>query len=472
MANILVVDDDLNILEVIQTRLEASGHNVEAHADPREALASLQEKDFDAILTDVRMPHLDGMEFLDRVRSLRWDIPVILLTAYGTIPSAVEAIKKGAFQYLTKPFQGKQLVEVLQAAIEERGGRRSVGDGLFFPGVFGASPAIQALVPFLERIIQSDSMVLIQGESGTGKELFAEMIHYNGSRKNNRFVIMDCGATPGSLIESELFGHAKGSFTNATDIRKGLFEVADKGTLFLDEIGSMPLDLQTRLLRALQEGEIKRVGENLMREVDVRVIAATNRDLKELVNQGGFRLDLYYRLAVLRVDLPPLRERREDIPLLARTFLESFSRRMKREPMELTDRALAALAAHHWPGNIRELKNVIEAATVLARGRVLEPEDLALAGLPGTPEWPALAEGGKRGPASLSLPEYLMAQERELIVQALRENRWVQKDAARQLGISPRVMSYKIGRLKIQVPASDAEGGAAEDPSANGDQGR
>jgi len=299
--------------------------------------------------------------------------------------------------------------------------------------------------------------VLVQGESGTGKELVAQMIHYNGGRKDNRFVVMDCGATPGSLIESELFGHTKGSFTNATESRMGLFEMAHQGTLFLDEISSLPLDLQTRLLRVLQSGQIKRVGDNLMRKVDVRVIGATNVDLKEQVQKGAFRLDLYYRLAVLKVELPPLRERAEDIPVLADYFLQTFSRKMRKDPMEWGEGVKDALVVSDWPGNIRELKNIVEAAVVFSKGGSVEMEDLNWAGFSEDAFQQVLLPGlSGLKPAQLSLPEYLERQERELIMTALKENDWVQKDAAEQLGISPRVLCYKIKKLKIDFTTGTA----------------
>jgi len=329
--------------------------------------------------------------------------------------------------------------------------------GKYFPGIYGISPPMKALYPLLERIVESDSTVLIQGESGTGKELIAQMIHYNGSRKNRRFVIMDCGATPGSLIESELFGHTKGSFTNATESRKGLFELAHNGTLFLDEISSLPLDLQTRLLRVLQEGQIKRVGDNQMKKVDVRVIGATNLDLKEQVQKGAFRLDLYYRLAVLKVDLPLLRERQDDIPLLADYFLQTFSRKMKKHSLSLKETALNALMESRWPGNVRELKNIIEAAVVLSRGQVLTLEDLSRAGFSTESiEFDVMDEiDNNRLPGmdgrEFSLPDYIEKQERSLIMQALERNNWVQKKAAEQLGISPRVLSYKIKKLRLNI---------------------
>jgi DNA-binding NtrC family response regulator len=403
------------------------------------------------------MPRIDGMEFLRRVQRLRWDVPVIMLTAYGTISSAVESMKLGAYHYLTKPFEGKQLLAEIEDALAERGRRRQPRAdkmGKYFPGIYGLSPKMKALYPLLERIIDSDSTVLVHGESGTGKELIAQMIHYNGKRRDKRFVVMDCGATPGSLIESELFGHTKGSFTHATESRMGLFEMAHEGTLFLDEISSLPLDLQTRLLRVLQSGQIKRVGDNLMRQVDVRMICATNQDLKEQVQKGAFRLDLYYRLAVLKVDLPPLREREVDIPLLADHFLRTFARKMRKDPIHWGEGVKEALVASDWPGNVRELKNIIEAAVVLTKDGMLTMEDL---------EWAGFSEDvslqsflpSLSGPQSsqLSLPEHLELQERHLILSALKENNGVQKDAAEQLGISPRVLCYKIKKLKIDVAA-------------------
>ncbi len=456
MANILVVDDDTNILEVIRTRLESKEYYVEVQSDPLEALECVKEKEFDVIVSDIRMPHMDGLEFLRRVQRLRWDVPVIMLTAYGTIQSAVEAMRDGAFHYLTKPFEGKHLLVEIEDALAERGRRqepRSEKIDKYFPGVYGVSPKMKNLYPLLERIIESDSTVLIQGESGTGKELIAQMIHCNGRRKDNHLVVMDCGATPGSLIESELFGHTKGAFTNATESRTGLFEMAHGGTLFLDEISSLPLDLQTRLLRVLQSGQIKRVGDNLMKKVDVRVIGATNLDLKEQVQKGRFRLDLYYRLAVLRVELPPLVERREDIPLLANYFLQTFARKMRKDRMEWGEGVMDALVGSDWPGNVRELKNVIEAAVVFSKGGSLTMEALDCAGFSKEGSEQILLPGLK--PSELSLPEYLERQERELILAALKENNGVQKDAAEQLKISPRVLCYKIKKLKIE-PSSGA----------------
>jgi DNA-binding NtrC family response regulator len=469
MANILVVDDDENILEVIRARLEANGYQVETCSDPLEALAVVREQECDLVVSDVRMPQIDGIEFLRRVRQLRHRVPVILLTAYGTIPSAVEAIKEGAFDYLTKPFQGKELLKTVERALGEAAkslaGARGGPDQKHFPGVYGISQRMRDLYPLLERICATDSTVLIQGESGTGKELIAQMIHSNSSRAAERFVVLDCGAMPGSLIESELFGHAKGAFTHAAETRKGLFELADRGTLFIDEIGSLPMDLQPRLLRALQEGQIRRIGENQMRSVSVRVVAATNVDLQERVKKGLFRLDLYYRLAVLKVELPPLRERKEDIPLLAEYFLQNFSKKMKREPMRFEQGVVESLCSYGWPGNIRELKNVIEAGVVLSRGPVLTAQDLRMAGFPGGP---ADAAHGRRPGHEIelpgSLPAYLESLERRMILKALEDNNWVQKDAAEKLGISPRVLCYKIKKLEINIPRLQREGILNEAP--------
>jgi len=295
---------------------------------------------------------------------------------------------------------------------------------------------------------------LIQGASGTGKELIAQMIHHNGRRKDNRFVIVDCSATPSTLIESELFGHAKGAFTSASEARAGMFELAHNGTLFLDEISSLPLDLQTRLLRVLEQGEIKRVGENLMRDVDVRVIAATNVDLKEEVEKGYFRLDLYYRVAVLNIELPTLRQRKEDIPLLADFFLQNFSRRMRKAPMQWDEEVRDGLMQYEWPGNIRQLKNTVEAAVVLSKGKVLSWEDLDCAGLPKKPLAKVSQIDSLQDNGVSSLPEFIERQEREMILEALEQNNWVQRGAAKQLGISPRVLNYKIKKLKIDPSLS------------------
>ncbi len=475
MAKILIVDDDENILEVIRARLEASGYRVETFPDPLEALDLLREEACDLIVSDVRMPQIDGIEFLRRVRQLRHGVPVILLTAYGTIPSAVEAIKEGAFDYLTKPFQGKDLVKTVERALAEAAKSfsdvRAKADGKHFPGVYGTSQRMRDLYPLLERICETDSTVLIQGESGTGKELIAQMIHANSSRARERFVVLDCGAMPGSLIESELFGHAKGAFTHAAETRKGLFELADRGTLFIDEVSSLPMDLQPRLLRVLQEGQIRRVGENQMRSVSVRVVAATNVDLQDQVKKGLFRLDLYYRLAVLKIELPPLRDRKEDIPLLAEYFLQNFARKMKREPMRFEEGVLESLCRYPWPGNVRELKNVIEAGVVLSRGPVLTARDLGLAGFPGEEAVGAPGtDAGRDVEVPGSLPAYLESLERRIILKALEENNWVQKDAAEKLGISPRVLCYKIKKLEIDIPRLQRDGGLSEGADGEGER--
>ncbi len=459
MAHILVIDDDTDILQVIRMRLEANGYLVETFSNPLDALESAKERHYDVVVTDIRMPQIDGVELLRRLRELDLDVPVILLTAYGTIPSAVEAIRLGAFHYLTKPFQGKELVEEIKRAIGDRKSGETVpSEGkMHFSGVFGVSPKMKILYQLIERITDTDSTVLIQGESGTGKELIAKMIHSNGHRRDNEFVIVDCGATPASLIESELFGHTRGSFTNATESRKGLFDLANKGTLFLDEIGSMPLDLQTRLLRVLQEGQIKKIGENQMRKVDVRVLAATNVDLRQQVTKGLFRLDLYYRLAVLNLALPPLRERTEDIPLLADYFLSNFSRRMKVKSVSWDEGVIDVMREYSWPGNIRELKNVIEAGLVYCKGDVMTLDDLYCAGFTqecGEESYPLRTEIQED---DLSLPESLEKQERGMILKALEGNNWIQKDAANQLGISPRVLCYKIKKLKIEVSPENEE---------------
>lgn len=466
MATVLVLDDDPNILAVIETRLESNGYTVEAFSDPLEALERTQNKSFDLIVTDVRMPKLDGMEFLHRVRSHSCrNIPVIVLTAYGTIPNAVEAVKGGAFQYLTKPFQGKELLDQVALALEENKSRvnPSIDKGpIQLPKVFCQSDKMKALFPILERIAMSASTVLIQGESGTGKELVARMIHSTGPRKGNNFVVMDCGSTPATLIESELFGHTKGAFTGATESRKGVFESADSGTLFLDEIGCLPLDLQTRLLRALQEGQIKRVGESQMRKVDVRVVAATNVDLKDEVKAGRFRLDLYYRLAVLNVEVPPLRERQADIPLLASHFLQQLSQQMKRSRMKFGENVVDTLTCYDWPGNIRQLRNMIEAAVVLSHDESISVADLHCAGLPrdlSSCSTLATSYDSDDQPEAatqevpLAVPNIVEQHERKLILKALEENNWVQRRAAKQLRISPRVINYKIKKFNIGTPA-------------------
>ena len=445
---ILVVDDDPNILEVLQTRLEAHGYAVETAADGHEALKRLTESAADLVITDLKMPGMDGLELLGRMRTMDSRAPTIFLTAHGSIPDAVSAMKLGAYDFLVKPYSGNDLMSMIRRALDARippgvagRGGRGDEDGT----LVGESPAIRRVMELMERVAPTLSSVLITGESGTGKELVARTLHRWSPRSAVPCVVIDCGALPDSLLESELFGHRKGSFTSATQDKQGLLEVADGGTVLLDEIGNISMSLQARLLRFLQNGEVRRIGDTAPHKVDVRVLAATNRDLGQSTADGSFRQDLFYRLKVVTIHLPPLRERREDIPALTRNFISHSAQALGKNVQEIEPEAMELLCAHSWPGNVRELKHVMEAAVALSRSEVLGRADLRDADFPwGETQAPAEEEQEKL--------TALARAEKEQILQALRENDWVQKRAADVLGISGRVIHYKIRKYDIRIP--------------------
>ncbi|MBI2895744.1 MAG: sigma-54-dependent Fis family transcriptional regulator [Deltaproteobacteria bacterium] len=383
-AQILVVDDHVEMARLLADRLTDAGHSVEVTLTGQEALAKARRSLPDLVITDLRMEKVDGFDVLSGIRALDPDVPVIIMTAFGAIDSAVEAIKLGAYHYLTKPFALEEAQVFVERALEEhrlrvenRALRRVAVERSGFASMVGRSKPMLALFDLVERVAQSHAPVLIRGESGTGKELVARALHFEGLRRNGPFVATNCTALPETLLESELFGHVKGAFTGATAARRGLFVEADGGTLFLDEIGDMTHGLQAKLLRTLEDGEIRAVGSDGMRRVDVRVIAATHHDLEEGVRQGGFRPDLFFRLNVVPLAVPALRERPEDIPILAEHFLTRARERNPTSPVERLSPALvSALARCPWPGNVRELQNVIERLVIVANKPTLEVADL------------------------------------------------------------------------------------------------
>ena len=391
----LVVDDQKNMRATTAIVLRAAGHVVEEAEDGAAALRRVQAEAFDVVLTDLRMPDVDGMEVLREAQRLAPETQVIVMTAYGTIESAVEAIRRGAYDFLAKPFKEDELLLRVSKALEKR---RLVGEVSLLAGelrrryglehIVGRSPSMQDLLDRIVRVAPTDATVLISGESGTGKELVARALHVASRRGERPFVPVNCAAITETLLESELFGHAKGSFTGATRARRGLFEEANGGTLFIDEVGETSPGFQAKLLRALQEGEIRRVGESTPVQVDVRVIAATNQDLRRAVAERRFREDLYYRLAVVPIRIPPLRERSEDVPLLAAHFLERFVQRTG-APKTLAPDAVALLVEHAWPGNVRELENVIEHAAALSPSPEIRAADVQIEAHGGS--------GGRRG---------------------------------------------------------------------------
>jgi two-component system response regulator HydG len=381
-GRLLVVDDKENFLKLF-VKMFSPAHEVVTASDGLEALQKVVAQPFDVVLTDIRMPNADGFEVLRTVKQ-RWpQTEVVMVTAHGSIPSAVDAIRQGAYDYLEKPFDPDVAVLVVERALERKQLREQAASlqrevqGLFgFDKLIGRSRAMQLAYGLLEQAASLDITVLLSGESGTGKELAARAVHYQGSRKDRRFVPVNCGALPADLVESELFGHAKGAFTGAQANKTGLFEEADGGTLFLDEIGELPLPVQVKLNRALQEREIRRVGDTRAVKVDVRIIAATHRDLKAEVGAGRFREDLFYRLNVFPLRLPPLRERREDIPLLAEHFLAKHAAAYARPAEHFAPEALELLTGYAWPGNVRELENVVERAVAVTKGQIVGAEAL------------------------------------------------------------------------------------------------
>ncbi len=386
-ARVLVVDDDGEMAELVAEFLTSKGHRAECVVGGKAAIGALKKKEFDAVITDLRMDQLDGLDVLAAARESDATMPVIIMTAYGTIDGAIEAVQRGASHYLTKPFKMEEAALYLERALEERGLkrenaelRRVVDERLGFRNLIGKSPVMLQLYDLLERVSVTSAPVLISGESGTGKELVARALHHGGPRAKAPFVAVNCAAITDTLLESELFGHAKGAFTGAVEARKGLFVEADGGTLFLDEVGEIPIGLQAKLLRALETGTVRPVGGGGERKVDARIIAATNRDLARAVQEKKFREDLYYRLHVIPVHLPPLRARREDIPLLVEHFAARVAEQhADQPPREITAEVMRRLLELPWPGNVRELKNAVERLLLLARGKRVDVRDLALA---------------------------------------------------------------------------------------------
>jgi two-component system response regulator AtoC len=443
--NILVVDDELGLRHTLTLILQADGHTVRAANDGASALERLPDTPADLIICDVRMPGLDGLAFLDRYKEMGGSALVIMMSAYGDDEAALEAIRRGAYDFIPKPFRADQVLLVLRKAIEREGLRREVAqlhdeiDALRSPsGIVGRSPRIAQALTLADKVARHPSTVLITGESGTGKELIARHIHDASPRASRPFVAVNCAAIPEALLESELFGHAKGAFTGATAERQGLFEEAHEGTLFLDELGDLPVPLQVKLLRALQEGEVRRVGDNASRSVDVRLVAATARDLESDVAEGKVRADLYYRINVVRIHLPALRERSEDIPELVRHFIERFNRRLGMRVTGATPAAMRALVEYPWPGNVRELENVVERAMVLTDGTQLGVEQLP------TLAAPIARSDASTSPLDLSVKRRTEELERALIKEALERTRGNRTRAAKLLDLSHRALLYKI----------------------------
>ena len=462
--SILVADDEPSIRHVLTLVLTEHGYEVRAVADGDEALRELAARSYDVLLTDVRMPRRDGLSLLRQALANHPELTVLVMSAYGSQEQALEAVGAGAYDYVQKPFKPEEIVFVLRKAEERerllRENKRLKTTGTApIERILGESEGLRAVLRQVDRLAPVHTTVLITGESGTGKELIARALHERSPRAALPFVAVNCGAIPAGLIESELFGHAKGAFTDARTAKRGLFSEADGGTLFLDEVGELPLPAQVKLLRVLQEGEVRPVGESRAEKVDVRVIAATLRDLGKLVEKGEFREDLYYRLNVVNLRMPPLRERREDIPLLARSFISRFNRQLNREPpvQGLSPEAEALMAAYAWPGNVRELENAMERAVLLADGPLLLPTNLPerLWEAPAAASSPASTSVQQAG-SDLSLKRAMRELEESYIRAALRRTRGNRTRAAEVLDISHRALLYKIKEYGID-PDAEAE---------------
>jgi two-component system, NtrC family, response regulator AtoC len=461
---VLIVDDEVNLRKVLAATLKREGYDVATAADGDAALEELREGGADVVVTDLVMPQRDGLSLLRELQARNPEIPVIVITAHGTVDSAVEALRLGAFDYITKPFEQEELKRVIAKATRTRalGGANVVADERGRAKIVGSSPAIQRVLELIERVADSPSTVLITGESGTGKELVAHRIHDLSSRRGRALIKINVSAIPKDLIESELFGYEKGAFTGAVTSKPGRFELADGGTLFLDEIGEVPPDIQVKLLRFLQEGELERVGGMRTLRVDVRLVAATNRDLKKDIEAGKFREDLFYRLNVVPIELPPLRDRRSDIPLLVDHFREKYNRKLGRAVEAVTPRAMELMVRYPWAGNIRELENFMERLVLFADEPSLTERDLPPEFREGTPRTSSGEETRVLAPApelpleGASLKDLVRsaseALERDLITRALKLTGGNVTQAAERLKVSRKTLQVKMKDLGLREP--------------------
>lgn len=469
-AHILIIDDEPKMGKILQRVLAHEGYDCQSTTSAAEALEWLHGEPFHVVLTDLRMPDIGGVEVVERVKALQPDCEVVLMTAYATVETAVESMKKGAYDYLIKPFSNDELKILIRRILDTKDLRQenaqlkeTLSTRASFDNIIAVSKAMQDVLRRVAKVAPSDVSVLLQGPSGTGKEVLAVAIHANSSRRHKPLIKVNCGALTETLLESELFGHARGAFTGAVAARKGLFEAADGGTIFLDEIGEVSPAFQVKLLRILQQGEFQRVGEAETRKVNVRVIAATNRPLEEAIEDGTFRKDLYFRLSVAPIHIPPLTERRDDIPALIDHFLAKFGKSHKAKPRVFSPQAFELMLMYDWPGNVRELENAVEHALVMADEERLEVEDL--------PQALQLFHE-KMVPADRPLPlENLTLEEIEkrCILNALERSKNNCTRAARFLGITRRTLGYRMQKYGIPSPRKGAwdEGDSAEDESEN-----
>ncbi len=455
-ASILVVDDESIMQEILGDFLREEGYEVDVAGSGEEGLERAHERFYDCAIVDLMMPGIDGIETMQQLRIIDASLPVIMVTAFASVESAVEAMKQGAYEYITKPFKNDEVLVVLEKAIrtrrledEVKTLRKALKEKYRFENIVGKNRHMQEVYALVEQAAPSRSTILIQGESGTGKELVAKAIHANSARSDKPFVVVNSGSMPSDLLESNLFGHVKGAFTGAVSSKKGLFEVADGGSIFFDEVGNIGMDVQAKLLRVIQEKEFMRLGSVDTVKVDVRIVAATNADLKRLVTESRFREDLYYRINVITITLPPLRNKVDDIPLLTQFFLDKYGNENGREGLRVADEALDLLKQHSWPGNVRELENAIERAVVLAPpdGNInaelvreyIDPVSFDLS----PPKGVVPAEG-------LPMKDVVQEFQKQLIIDALRKSGGVQKEAAKLLDVKPTTLNEMIKRHGIK----------------------
>jgi two-component system, NtrC family, response regulator len=453
MDTILVVDDEKNYLLVMETLLTGAGYEVLTVDSGEEALEQTRRNDLDLMITDMKMPRMSGIELMEQLKQVYPDLPVIMMTAYGTVEKAVEAMKKGAFDYILKPFKNEELLLTISKALdlrhlltENRRLKHDLEQRYRFENIVGNSKIMQSIFAMVEKVAQTRATVLISGESGTGKELIARAIHHRSPRNTGPFISVNCGALTETLLESELFGHEKGAFTHALAMRKGRFELSEGGTLFLDEVAEMSPALQVKLLRVLQEMEFERVGGSKTIRVDVRVVAASNRELKTEVEAGNFREDLFYRLNVVHMEMPPLRRRSEDIPLLVTHFMQKYAEANNKAGVRLEPEVMKILLRYPWPGNVRELENVIERAVILCSNNTITAEDLP-ANVAEAPETEFNIDS--LVPSHIPLPEALEKIEEMMIRRALNQSGYVQVRAAELLGITKSLLQYKLKKYQI-----------------------
>jgi two-component system response regulator PilR (NtrC family) len=462
-ARILVVDDEESIREFLDIMLKKEGFEVTLAEDGKRALELLKKKSFNMIISDLQMPNMTGIELLKQSKDVAPDTVFMMITAFGTTETAVEAMKLGAYDYITKPFKIDEVRILINNALKSKKLeteniqlKKELVKENSFNNIIGNSPAMHKIFDLINRVSQTTTNVLVTGESGTGKELIAKGIHYNGPLKDRPFVTVNCGAIPETLMESEMFGHKKGSFTGAIADKIGLFEVANGGTLFLDEIGELPLSIQVKLLRAIQERVIRMVGGTDDLKVEVRIVAATNRNLEDEVKAGRFREDLYYRLNVIAIKAPSLRERRDDVPILAKHFLDKYNSRLAKSIKSISVEAMDVLKKYDYPGNVRELENIIERTVALEAGATILPESL--------PPLVSTSSGARRivsafdidvGDDGLDLEKIIGQIEKEILIKAIHRANGIKKKAARLLGITFRSMRYRVEKYGLTGPGDE-----------------